>query len=96
MNDTKLENWSIQGDKYTATEIIRLRLVGKVYNHPKADRHYDGKEIITSYIKEVHGTTVITSSGTTYVLGEIDSNYKQWLEDNNYSYDPNNPIKELK
>jgi hypothetical protein len=100
ISKTRLENWSVRGswhaeqvDLFKAPETILLCLVGKVYNHPKSDKHHDGKEIITSPIQDVHGITIVTGSGTVYILGEIDPNYKQWLEDNGYSYNSENPIK---
>lgn len=93
MDKTRLENWSVQGDRYQAPECAQPCLVGKVYNHPKSDRHPDGKKIRTSFIKKIEGKVITTYSGTVYCLGKPDSKYLQWIKNNNIKFDPENPIR---
>ena len=83
----KLSNWSVQHDNspYTAPEAIIKYLVGI--------RDSDNKRIRTSYYVRVNGIEVTTSSGSVYILGEVDPEYRQWLFDHNIPFDINNPIK---
>jgi hypothetical protein len=76
----KIDNWSVccdNFDPYMAPEQIISSLHGTVYNHPL---HTNGKEICTTSIKEVNGRMVTTKSGTVYVLGKIDKNYRKFLK----------------
>jgi hypothetical protein len=81
---TRLENWSVRttGDGYTSPEYQTPYLAGTVFNHPNSSRYYDGKDVVTSRIVEIdkETRTVITYSGTRYVLGKPDEMYLQWLE----------------
>lgn len=95
----RLEHWylmrySEQG-LYTPPELIKIHLVGIVYNHPDP-RHHNGKEIITSFIVNVSGRYITTRSGSIYYLGEVDKEYKDWMDKNNINFDPENPIKMIK
>ena len=93
MNKTTLEQWWVDGDSFDAPEIRRVYLSGEVYNHPDNDRFPDGKKITTSRIVKTEGRKITTRSGTIYYLGEVEAEYKKFLEDINYDFDPENPIK---
>ena len=68
---TRLENWFITRDE---------RLSGNVYSYPN-DRHWDGKEVLTSQIVNLDNDmkTAITKSGTIYHLGTPTSDYVEYL-----------------
>ena len=79
----RLEGWSVSTeltDLYKPPETILTFLCGAVYGHSKWD---DGHRISTSYIKDVDGNLVTTSSGSVYELGEPDPLFVQWCKDNN-------------
>ena len=82
-----LENWSVitRGALYKAPEACVNCLSGR--------RVEDNKEVITSYIVDSHGLKVYTRSGSTYILGEIEPEYKQWCKENNIEINPDNPVK---
>lgn len=87
-----IENWSLESesDFYKAPELKRMQICGKVYNHPDAN---DGKTIKTSFVKSVKGKIVHTRNSV-YQLGEVDPNYKKWVEENHdKGWDWDNPIK---
>ncbi len=92
----RLENWAVSSDDdgYTAPELIQPRLTGEVYNHP-VERHYDGKEIITSPIRKSIGRQVTTRTGTVYELGKVHPEYAKYLESIGQEIDPDQPIKIL-
>ena len=86
----RLENWSVRSSNaYLAPENNPTYLCGEAYGHP---RYENGAKIRTSIIVDVSGRQVITISGTVYELGEIRPEYRQWLDDNGFAYDPDNPI----
>ena len=73
----KLESWSViagEVSPYTAPELIRPKLHGKVYGHP---RFTDGDEVTTSPFLRAEGEVIITASGTRYELGEVDPQYEK-------------------
>jgi len=78
----KLENWStVSTDSpYTAPELIRLRLKGKVYGHPKFE---NGESIITSPIVklDIDNRIAQTYSGKIYTLASPDKKWVQLLRD---------------
>jgi len=75
-----LENWSVITDHlYAAPELGLLLLNGQCYNHDDL-RHYDGKWISTSYIREVNGNAITTSNGTVYHLGKPADEYVAWCK----------------
>lgn len=77
----KLENWyfGITQDEalWKAPELHDPRLMGNVYGHSNPQRHYDGKAIVTSKLVGYDESTdeVITSSGSRYILGEVEPGY---------------------
>lgn len=83
-----LINWAITGkfDVYAAPEATKKYLTGL--------RLEDSKEVITSSIKKIEGRNIITSSGNVYYLqGEPSEEYLNWMLDNDFVYDVDNPIK---
>lgn len=78
----KLEDWELicyEVDGYTAPELVRRRLRGKVYNNPKYE---DGHSIYTSHIVEVIGNIVHTKNSV-YELGKPSPEYVDWCVANN-------------
>jgi len=76
-NVIRIEDWSIgtnDPNPYLSPEQMVLRLDGKVYGHP---RFPDGDRVVTTRIvsSEEDGT-VITRSGSRYVLGEVAPDYE--------------------
>ncbi len=93
----RLENWALSHseDEVEAAQVLcNSRLTGEVYNHP-VERHYDGKEIITSPIRKSIGRQVTTRTGTVYELGEVHPEYAKYLESIGHDIDPDQPIKIL-
>jgi hypothetical protein len=91
-----LENWSCvhSGDLYLPPEVLSVFLRGKIYGHPNQERFPDGKGICTSAIKDIDGRMVLTNSGSTYILGKVDPEYKKWTEETlGKIWDDENPIK---
>lgn len=77
----ELHNWSCSIDNpYTPPEAVRKFLRGQVVGH---ERYNDYEWVGTSYIKEVIGRVIITSSGSHYRLMEPNPEYIQFLKDNN-------------
>lgn len=77
MNVIVIEDWSIgspNSDPYTAPEMLRLCLSGRVFNHP---RFFDGHRITTSAIvgKNTDGH-IVTASGNVYCLGNPSKDYE--------------------
>lgn len=79
-----LHRWSVSGDAYQAPEIASKYLCGY--------RDQEEKPIRSSAITKIDGRTITTYSGSVYILEDIDPEYRQWLEDNEIAYDPENPI----
>jgi hypothetical protein len=86
----RLENWCVISNPYTAPELSPQRLCGTVYGHPRKE---DGKKVTTSRVASVDGRTITTESGTVYVLGHIDPDYRKFLREHVPSWDWRNPIK---
>ena len=88
----KLEHWSTQmeGSLYTPPELRNTVLTGYVFGHPDYD---DGHPIITSSIVLVRGKIIKTKSGSEYELGEIEPEFKKWLDEKGYKFDKERPIK---
>lgn len=76
MPEIRIENWAIVEDidAYTAPEMVKKRLTGSVYGHPRFE---DGKVVTTSSLKEVDMVTrsVLTKSGSKYLLGTPSAEY---------------------
>jgi hypothetical protein len=64
-------------------------LSGKVYGHPK---FMDGDGVITSSIIGIKGRRVQTVGGSTYLLGRIQGEYREWLRAQGMSYNPRMPV----
>jgi len=76
-----LENWSVSTsippDPYSPPEIFDMYVSGQVYGD---QRFPDGKQIITSRIKNVNKNIVQTINGTVYKLGKCSPKYIEWCE----------------
>jgi len=94
-DNPKLEDWSAEGRQnlWSAPELQRISIVGRVYGHPDQETFPDGDRICTSYVKNVDGRIITTHSGSTYELGEIAPEYEQWITNQGYTYNYENPIK---
>ena len=80
----RLENWFVLcvGDLYTPPECQSIILCGEIYEHKGRWKDKDGYKIQTSYIKDVEGCIVLTSSGSRYLLGKPSSDYINWCKIN--------------
>ena len=87
-----LDNWSSTGwdvpPSSAPPEQIELRLQGSVASRPRLGKKAN---VLTSPIREVDGLYVATHN-TTYLLGIIDPDYRQWLRENRPNWDAANPI----
>lgn len=77
-----IENWTAYRDPYSAPE-VPLRIQGV----------FQGKGIRTSYLKKTEGNFIFTISGSCYRLGKPHPEYLEWLLDNDYPFDSENPIR---
>lgn len=86
----KINNWWVTATNlYLAPEVSgEICLCGKALNHPIKGE----KDVITSRIVSVKGRTVKTRSGSTYVLGRIKPEFREWLKENRPEWDWRNPI----
>jgi hypothetical protein len=88
----KLYHWSLQVkvDPYASPEsqLADVRLVGYRDNEAQA--------VITSALAKIEGKTVTTRSGYVYLLQDIDPAYEAWMKSEGITYDPENPIKDLR
>lgn len=74
----KMHNWLIGGkEAYSPPEDQVKVIQGEVYGHP---RFPDGHKINTSALIECWSRTAVSKSGTRYVLGRIDPDYRKWLK----------------
>lgn len=91
-----LKQWAMtlrSEDAYRAPEACGRYLKGHVFGHPKYE---DNSVIVTSGIVSVSGRK-ITTKRSVYVLdGDPHPTYSQWLEENGFAYDPEQPIKVVK
>jgi hypothetical protein len=81
----QLDNWyiSVPDDGYTALERRKSKLCGVVHNHPE---HKDGSRITTSTILSISiEKKEARTRSRTYSLGNISSEWEQWLQLNNYT-----------
>ena len=88
----RLENWStvaLDTNPYTAPECIPVAISGEVHGHPK---FANGMRVTTSAVKGAEGRMVQTENSE-YELGEISPQYRKYLDDMGYEFDPENPIK---
>lgn len=86
MSVYNLDNWGITSTDsgYVAPEARKLRLTGT--------RLQDNREVITSAIVNVEGRVITTETGSTYILGEPDPEYLDYLQENGIVYNQRNPI----
>lgn len=84
-----IKNWALVGQGPNGLG----RLAGEVYNHP---RFYDGADVLTSFVIKAHGRSVVTYSGTNYLLEEPCEEYLSSLSRRGIDYDPEKPIKHKK
>lgn len=77
-----IRNWSVvcteEFDPYKAPEMYAAKIAGEVYGHHKYE---DGHKIITSRVVGVEGNSVLTKSGSTYELGDVDPEYEKVFPD---------------
>lgn len=87
----KLHKWSTYRDPYLAPEVSGLCLMG--YRDPEPDPRLVDSKVLTSAVKSARGRRIKTVSGSIYLLQDPDPDFVKWMRDNNYPFDPNNPIK---
>lgn len=78
-----IEDWCIvpfHHDPYTAPEMTRVQLYGKVFDH-ESPLLNDGLYCTTSYIIGKKGRKVVTFSRSEYTLGEVNVEYEKEFED---------------
>jgi len=87
----RIEEWAIVGEAnpYQAPELREMRLTGKVYNHPQFG---DGEVVTTSPVRASAGRTVETYN-TTYDLGRMSEEYKEWCSSMGIDVDSSAPVK---
>lgn len=78
-----LRNWSVCGGGVFFSGFARLY----------GERAEDGQEVLTSNIAQVNGRIVITKSGSCYILHNISDEYLQWMKDNHFEYNEDEPLK---
>jgi hypothetical protein len=84
----KLHRWSVRDrdeNPYQAPECRTKCLVGFRDSEPK--------QIRTSHIVEANGREITTSSGSVYILEDMDPDYRAWLEEHDLEFDPENPVQ---
>jgi hypothetical protein len=83
-----LHYWSVQerANPYSAPEARKYKRSLSGY------RDNEESKVITSSIVKINGRKIETSSGSTYILQQIDEEYLTWMNDNGFTYDPDNPI----
>ncbi len=74
----RIENWAVvfppSISPYTPPELLKQSLQGEVFGHPKCN---DGRRITTSSIVGKNNRNeILTYSGGTYELGQIDPAYE--------------------
>lgn len=88
---TRLDNWACvtRSGHYTAPELGKLRLAGRVKDYPSYTKW---RPIWATHL-------IISSSGRTaktkditYQFGRINPEYRKWLRENRPSWDWRNPI----
>jgi hypothetical protein len=87
----KLHRWAVvcsYDDPYLAPEANPKCLTGF--------RDEETKEVITSPIVKMNGREMTTYSGSLYILEDVSPEYLQWMDDNGFEMDPNNPINVVK
>lgn len=87
MAEYHLHKWSVssENDPWKAPEAQAKCLAGI--------RCEDELQVVTSAIVAIDGRRVTTSSGSVYILEDIDPEYVAWMEKNGIEYDPETPIK---
>lgn len=89
----KIKNWFVTQHPSTI-EINQWRAPEAHYTpNPSLGGFYNDEGLVTSSIKTFDGRTVITKSGTIYVLeGEPGPEFLQFLKSIDKTYDPYNPL----
>lgn len=84
---SRLENWKfsnyINWFQYPTED--RLQIIGNVYDYI-TDRFTDGTEVRTSEVLTFNVDDLIVETlNTTYQLGQIDEDFKEFVEKNGFS-----------
>jgi hypothetical protein len=92
----KLEQWMVStiGGPYEAPELHKTVLFGEVHGHK---RFSAGKRVRTSEVLYLNTKErkAVTRSGTAYELGEVNTEWRLWLDEeghelSNYDFDKRN------
>ena len=73
-----LFNWSVVGDPSSGIQLAGRR---------------EGRDIVTSRVVKASGRTVETLNSIYILKGDMDIEYKKYLDKIGYPFDENNPIK---
>jgi hypothetical protein len=81
-----LREWSVVtiGGPYDAPELCGIALMGR--------RAEDGKAVRTSNVATAEGIRITTTSGSVYMLEDVDPRYEQYLRNRGTPLNPLNPI----
>lgn len=79
-----LKNWSIKtdGNPFVSPELLKYRLTGEVYNHPRFE---DGKSVSTSTLKSIdYKNQKVQTRNTEYHLEEPNEDWLKYLKGMKY------------
>lgn len=89
----RLEDWVLEltGSPYQPPEARHRFLTGRVYGNPA---FADGHRIRTGVLIRTRGRVVMTASGSLYLLGAVDPNYREWIATHHpEEWDDENPVR---
>lgn len=78
-----IDQWSTWKSPFEAPEV----------GNPCIQGVCEAKAIRTSRVVSFRGRIVTTRSGSQYELGEPDELFIEWLKENGYPFDPENPLR---
>lgn len=92
MEVPRLEAWSTTAfdPRLPTREPGNLCVQGNVYGR---EGFADGDHILTMPVTSFQGRTIVTKSGSTYLLGEPDPEFVAFLAEEGRPFDPENPIR---
>lgn len=83
----KLENWSltVRTKPFEAPELGTPIIQGNIYND-ELQRFEDGVFVKTSRLEELNiKDKYAKTKNSTYILGEVDKNFQNYMKENNYT-----------
>lgn len=96
MNDFKIKkvtSWYVTKHPDTIESNLMRAPEARIIPSPSLAGTYNHKWLVTSPIKKIDGRSIVTRSGTLYILeGEPDPNFFTFLKSINEKYDSKNPL----